>query len=325
MKDVINVEINTGTLSQFFGLPREYIYGGTTFKLNCVDALSPVTILNGRCTHPFDLRLTQYVQNSMTVPWLCKISRSAALPRSTKNLQQCVLTALVDEINEESPLKYFEGLNPTEITSTGPSSIFFGDRSDNDMQVIKPSSGARSMCIMKLSQRKTNLREFISLLRRLLIDTNSTTEDLKTLCDNFEVSLDLGDERETDEGLDQMKNYPLLITDMVTAPFKEYRVLVSPGRTLVVHRDHQDGSINLLDTPVESFHHAKEVNDEIGLVLSRIQKYLGLGSVDVWVTSSGEWGIFEFQPQYGCVHLEESIHQDFLKEAIYNICLELGL
>lgn len=217
-------------------------------------------------------------------------------------------------------LHHYTRLPVSEINFDTPKPLYHFDDSEYNY-VIKPTGGARSMGIIFV-EKQINLREFLTKLQKLRANKKSKNKNYIKLFKQFGLRYLKGEENRPDEMAKVLAENTLMIQKM--NPYDdviEFRALSGSQDPLFFKRNHlTDNGVNITDTIIDSTnaedYFAPTVYAEIKSVLST-GKLMTYGSHDIWYSPSNEcWGIYEYQNQYGHVHIPAKPHLDFLKESL---------
>ena len=190
---------------------------------------------------------------------------------------------------------------------------------------MKLTDGARSMGIMKFDTTNTNLRSFLIELDKVISDGDKNNRAIQKVCDAFKVDINFGKEYKDDEVYGRFTDKTFMLQRM--NPFddvEEFRVLKTLDMIHMYRRDHfNNDDPNVIDRLYMRSREADQ-DDEFELMMDSIQTILRSenfpmthGSIDVWVSRKGmKWGIYEYQNQYGHVHIPEDTHNFILKDTI---------
>lgn len=217
-------------------------------------------------------------------------------------------------------LHYYERLPVAEINFNTPKPVYHFDDSQYNY-VIKPTGGARSLGIIFV-EKAINLREFLTKMRVLRDNPKTKNKDYIELFDGFGLRYSIGEENRPDEMAKVLAENTLMIQKM--NPFNdviEFRAISGTDTPLFFKRDHlHETGVNVTDTIITRKNAEDylplEIYDEIMSVL-RTGKLMAYGSHDIWYSPENErWGIYEYQNQYGHVHIPAQEHLAFLKETL---------
>lgn len=167
------------------------------------------------------------------------------------------------------------------------------------------------------------------------------TEENKNLS-KYGIVINLGDENYIGEAI-KHTSVSFMAQEKLQDEFVELRILRTySGKLLIMGREDllNDNDGDMISTHIkdkESF--IEYINKQSKTLVSNtvlnklwltINKAVSsddfpgkYGSVDVWITpTTGEWGIFEFQPQYSSLNISDDVHNLFMEQSIndfYNL------
>ena len=317
----INVQIDEiRHLSQFRSLLPRYTHGDNEY---CIFKHENVNdngiILASEHIAPYDLAIRHKFNIGTPAVITDELRNILYLTRYTKDRQALMMKEVLGES------KNYMHLDASTVDLTNPASPVFSfppnpfDKPGDERYVIRHNTGARGLGLMitpKLSEFNSRMffRDLVDLRKKK--EPAATNEDYQKLCNEYSVELKLGVEKTPNEAASILATGSLVITPYNSKPFKEYRVITSfGGELLIVERDHK----------ADRKAYAKVCNDlvkrmifhNLSIDLTRLQPH---GSFDLWISDTGsEWGLFEFQPQYGHEDIPDDVHVPFMKEVISNM------
>lgn len=317
--------VKTDKVNQFYKLPKVFDHHGEQFRIVHLDSPDGLHEFSGegvKCA--FDM-IIQPTFNELSNPdFNCQLS-TAFLNRYDKIHQQRLLNDFMTTIQPSKSAAYVHlGAIPVDMEK-----MYFGEFSGRG--VMKLTGGARSMGIMKFDTTNTNLRSFLSELDKVLNDGEKNNRAIQKVCDAFKVDINFGKEYKNDEVYERFTNKTFMLQRM--NPYddvEEFRVLKTLDTIHMYRRDHFDNEDpNVIDRLYMRTNHDKD--DEFELMMEDIQTILKNedfpmthGSIDVWVSRKDmKWGIYEYQNQYGHVHIPEDTHNFILKDTIYKLFFKL--
>jgi hypothetical protein len=227
-------------------------------------------------------------------------------PRETKFTQQLGMSELARKLD----LKHFRHIRTFMTNAERPSSHFFG-QDIGGMIVIKPIDGARG-----IGQLIVNLDEILPanvahLLTLAKDGKDAFLEYVNTCAPHVEYHIGHG---EVEEGIGALAE-GYVVQEMVRNVENEYRIILTPESepAFICARKRDslplDANANSHDyrqaTGVARFRHEMAILstidyphlNEVLVLLKELQ--LPLNSVDLFITTDGKWGIFEYCPQWG--------------------------
>ena len=317
--------IKTDKINQFYRLPKVFTHAGEEFRIVHLDSSDGLHEFSGdgiKCA--FDM-IIQPTFNELSLPDFHPELSTVFLNRYDKIHQQRLLNDFIRTLKPSKAAAYTHlGAIPVDM-----SKMYFGEFAGRG--VMKLTDGARSMGIMKFDTARTNLRSFLVELDKVINGGEKNNKAIQKVCDAFKVDIDFGTEYINDEVYQRFTDKKFMLQR--TNPYEdaeEFRVLKTLGTIHMYRRDHFDNEDkNVVD---RSYVRADvDKDDEYELMMEDIQTILKSedfpmthGSIDVWVSRKGmKWGIYEFQNQYGHVHIPEDTHNFILKDTVYQLFTKL--
>lgn len=311
--------IDADKINQFYRLPNVFQHQGTEYRIVHLESDKGIHTFSGTgATTAFDM-IIKPTFNELSYPDFHPELNMVYLNRFDKIHQQRLLNDFMAKIKPSKSAAYIHlGAIPVDMET-----FYFGEFTGQG--VLKPISGARGMGIMKFSTQETNLRAFLVALEEVIRDGDKNNRAIQKLCDNFNVELNVGKENHDDEMYGILNKGKLVLQrHNPYNDIEEFRVLKTLDEVHFYHRDHfGKEDKNIIDRSYP-FSPALDKDDEFNLMMEDIKKIIRMedfplvhGSIDVWVSRKGmKWGIYEYQNQYGHVHIHEGSHNDFLKSTI---------
>lgn len=198
--------------------------------------------------------------------------------------------------------------------------------------VIKPQDGARGIGQFVVDTLYINLHQFNKSLDKYLAGEH-TPEAFQVFLDGFKghVSYYSRDEDKPGEGLECLKEQGAIVQSFIPDVSAEYRVITGAAGEPVYFqkrrfRDENSaypqatGGGDTIDLDARCLNPlAKDVHSN-ALFLNLCQNVIGpLNSIDLFITSDGHWGIFEFCNQFGVTGIPAGIAEDIHAKFMENI------
>lgn len=249
--------------------------------------------------------------------------------RDHKMLQQLRLSKAARALG----LKNYVHVKTFEANNTVKDNSYWGEMPDG-MYVIKPGDGARGMghVVAKVGEGGV-LPAALALLMNHAGNPSSFLEQSDKLAPHVEVHLGHAD---IAEGLSAMSSQGAVVQRMVEDVEMEFRVITSFDCTETRWFKRQRDNVPL-KTDQNKFGYKQATGvaltpdgviqmtpEEVvkifpdALQVGKIAQQLGIGlnSMDVFVTKSGNWGIFEYCPQWGAVGMDPTMLRTFMKQQV---------
>lgn len=324
--------------NQFDALPCAYQHNGREYRIIRAEKLSDVRFTSSRgWKNAYDIAVTHMQDPHWSVLSINEPESIINLKRFDKLTQQLLLTHFFSNLKTDERPRYYQPLTTYRVDLE---KLTYGEYQGKC--VIKPDCGARSMGVMKLDTRNTNLRQFLIALYELKNDKAKTNGKLSKLCDSFNVSVCLGKQYREDETVEVIFDEGLVLQDLnELEDVQELRVLRTMDHHLhIFMRDHfENDNQNITDSLIDPRPSAMEFTQggldgytreqldmmhEIQRVLSKADFPLIHGSIDVWYSLEAmQWGIYEYQTQYGHNFIPQDIHAQFLRDTIESFAVAL--
>jgi hypothetical protein len=187
--------------------------------------------------------------------------------------------------------------------------------------IMKPVDGARGTGQICFDIHRVSVNELAKAVK-----TVKTSAELIELFPSINFITD--NDQTPDEGLSYLKTQPLMVQDHVRNIVKEFRLLVNPNgkiyclqRTINVYDGFSQatGSTKTLANGgrlelLEKSELPEQIKKEIPKLLKNMD--FNYGSMDLFVTSNGTWGFFEFCPQFAYSAFCSNDILEFNKSAI---------
>ncbi len=311
--------VKTDKVNQFFRLPKVFTHNNEEYRIVHLDSPEDLHEFTGegvKCA--FDM-IIQPTFNDLSKPDFHPELSTVFLNRYDKIHQQRLLNDYMNTLRPTQSAPYIHlGAIPVDMEK-----MYFGEFSGRG--VMKLTDGARSMGIMKFDTTNTNLRSFLIELDKVISDGDKNNRAIQKVCDAFKVDINFGKEYKNDEVYGRFTDKTFMLQRM--NPFddvEEFRVLKTLDMIHMYRRDHfNNDDPNVIDRLYMRSREADQ-DDEFELMMDSIQTILRSenfpmthGSIDVWVSRKGmKWGIYEYQNQYGHVHIPEDTHNFILKDTI---------
>lgn len=250
----------------------------------------------------------------------CKISRL------TKMDQQSLLRTYYDNRPIKSKFIYIPTYDAQRynlnVESTSESECLYDDRF-----VMKPDSGSRGIGMVTIPCKSNMLSSACNVINNILMESNRDAEELI-----IESNYGYHSNREFKEyeGIEQLKN-SRLVQNQVKDIVREYRIITDAYSEVAF-----SSLRTLTDDPVlpqavvgESSGNGVSIEEkETETLVSDIKQVISglnipINSVDVFITESGHWGIFEFQPEYDNLGVDSVVLEDIHKGFICRLIKEL--
>lgn len=321
MKKLVAI-VNSRNVNQFQRLPICYDYEGIDYTVIHVEQLDALrTYDSDGYRNAFDVAFVPTYD--VDVPVNYNLEQSVVyFHRFSKIHQQRKLTAFFNEGMGMSADYYL----PLPAYPVDLDTFNYGNYSGEG--VLKTVGGARSMGIMKFDTKKTNFRSFLTELKVLIdkrVDVNSAYVEL---CHAFGVEINCGKENtENEMATARFLNDSFMVQKLNPChDVKELRVLKTLDEVVLYERSHFDNEdLNITNTFIHPDTYPKEelrkMFKEIHHVISRDSFPLLHGSIDVWYSEKdSQWGIYEYQSQYGHVFIPDDFHDAYLKRSIHKLC-----
>lgn len=321
-------------MNNFKHLPPAFEFSHGKYKYNVIIHHNPHAEFQGtKFVTNFDLLITNAVRSIFNaIQQHCHFTM-VNLVRYSKLEQAVMMSALIPtggnienfhHINTYSRLE--NDVTMTELKQKiDESGWFFGGNFDPVKRyVIKPMHGAGGygQIVFKPSEVSVD-----ALLCELMIPTNGL-DKLKELFPGV-IFTNEDNPNAFSKGIEYIKEQGCVLQEVVENIQDEYRGLISPnglvhfykrtrsgegfqqatGMTNVLRND---GKVSMLDA--ENFQHLNE--------LKVVIEYLNIefGSIDVFTTTDGKWGILEWCNQFGTVayspYSQKEYHVDCIKQWI---------
>lgn len=338
--------INFPSIAHFAGfrnIPTLVVTDKATYHI--VQDQSDVGIYCSEYQEPADITImTNRSYNSVTSVFPAQyneVFKSLFIPRYSKAVQSCLLK---DYFNRLLPGKVslYHHLDTFSDNFVGKLPRFVPE----GKYIVKPTLGARSMGIIEVDTAKIHIHEFYTLLDLHLkaygviqpgdkLQINEPgfeptpplklTDYLKEFLEKHDFPYNFGLEYKPDEAAEVIRKMELIVQEK--NPFDsviELRALrcldVEP---VIYERQDLDTSFNGYSEPYV-YNRNNETVNEILAVLKDPNFPGFMGSVDLWISEeTGNWGIYEFQPEYSSVNIRVVDHQRFLidsLDAIWEAC-----
>lgn len=191
---------------------------------------------------------------------------------------------------------------------------------NNDWLVVKIDNGARGLGQAVVN--KINLNSFLSECKEL-----DKLSELKTKFPSVKFG-----NTEGDDDTNYFKTFPLVVCQYIPNIEKEYRILVNGKeifgyeRILNNNSDYKQANLDKnkpIDYSFTPVRLSKLISDKhtYMLIKSAISNLgIDFGSVDLFKTADGQYGIFEYSPQFGMHEIDpdflEKFHRDFIVRII---------
>lgn len=300
--------------NQYHCLPRHFTLGG----VKCYIEKAPYFIVNGQdISTNVDFILTPYPENAIT-NWgnVIPIFHGISSHRYTKLEQWMRLRAYVER---EQP----KGFSPLDVYAE----IDLSNEHDYSFElpekiILKPQRGASSRGLILWPTREVSYAWFSTLGN---VD-KLRDEKVDAMCKkvpSFKYS----------KG--RMTNIPprkMFATNYREDIAQEYRMLTNGTGEVLVYarkREGKDGLVypndlpDVMNVPMpESEINAIPWIDEI---FKAVNAMCVVGSQDVYITTDGKWGLFEYQSQYGIAGDLLEVHRKFILTGIEHRLEQLGL
>ena len=250
----------------------------------------------------------------------CKLSRL------TKMDQQSLLRTYYDNRPTKSKFIYIPTYNAQcynlNVDSTSVSEYLYDDRF-----VMKPDTGSRGIGMVTIPCKSNMLSSACNVINNILMESNQDVEELIIECNYGYHS---NREFKEYEGIEQLKN-SRLVQNQVKGIVREYRIITDAYSEVAF-----SSLRTLTDDPVlpqavigESSGNGVSIEEkETETLVSDIKQVISglnipINSVDIFITESGHWGIFEFQPEHDNLGIDsivlEDIHKGFIRRLIKEI------
>lgn len=317
--------IKTDKVNQFFKLPKVFTHQGEEFRIVHLDSPDGLHEFSGEGVNcAFDL-IIQPTFNQLSNPDFHRELSTVFLNRYDKIHQQRLLNDFMSTQKPTKQASYVHlGAIPIDMEK-----MYFGEFSGRG--VMKLTDGARSMGIMKFDTEHTNLRSFLIELDKVLNGGEKNNRAIQKVCDAFKIDINFGKEYKNDEVYERFTDKTFMLQHL--NPYEdaeEFRVIKTLDTIHMYRRDH----FNNEDPNVTDRLYMRpdvDQDDEFELMMDDIQNILKSedfplihGSIDIWVSRRGmKWGIYEYQNQYGHVHIPETTHNFILKDTIHKLFLKL--
>lgn len=200
--------------------------------------------------------------------------------------------------------------------------------------VIKPKDGARGIGQLLVDTDQISLTRVVEDLNKFLVDGYDKQPLLDLIASNpNSIKYSIGAERSPDEGLTVLFEQGYVIQSFVENLKDEYRLLTDHNCNIVYcqirkTRIYKNGFPQATGSNADGLL-GKDVVD-INTVLSKValkqltaiaKSVIGpVSSIDLFITNSGEWGIFEYCNQFGVKGVPYKkvleIHKNFVEHLI---------
>lgn len=199
--------------------------------------------------------------------------------------------------------------------------------------VIKPQDGARGIGHFVIDTKYINLHQFNKKLDKYL-EGEYTTEAFQKFLGGFEghVSYYSRDEDMVNEGLLCLKTQGGIVQSLIPNVSAEYRVITgADGKPVYYQRrkvrdvdsdyPQATGGGDVIDVKAnrdDPFTTAPEADK---LFVYLCQNVIGpMNSIDLFITTDGHWGIFEYSNQFGVsgipTEVAERIHAEYMRTVV---------
>lgn len=319
MKQVVNVKIlNCNLTNQFNCLPEQYEYDNKVFnifRLEDSDVNAQFNIVDSKLSFNHDLMISSrlnYLHYTRRIPEL----KLTYIDRYKKGLQSYLLDTISGDYKNYKSLRtssidYKQHIPVININ-------FSGD------YVVKPDGGARSVGVMYV-KAGTNIRSFLDKLYKKVKNVdNPTNEVVYDLCNAYGININKGTQNYENELANIIKSQALIIQEANTnTDVREIRVLISHAKPMLFLRTHMEtNSPSVFDIEITMDNYSDYMSEETYVEINHMfssGKLINFGSADVWISKQAdEWGVYEFQNQYGFIYIPEERHMNFMKEFINN-------
>lgn len=198
--------------------------------------------------------------------------------------------------------------------------------------VIKPQDGARGIGQFVVDTLYINLHQFNKSLDKYLAGEH-TAEAFQVFLDGFKghVSYYSRDEDKPGEGLECLKEQGAIVQSFIPDVSAEYRVITGADGEPVYFQKRRfrdetsaypqaTGGGDTIDMDARVTNPlAKDVHSN-ALFLYLCKHVIGpLNSIDLFITSDGHWGIFEFCNQFGVTGIPAGIAEDIHAKFMENV------
>lgn len=197
----------------------------------------------------------------------------------------------------------------------------------NDRFIMKPNNGSSGIGMVTIPCKSNMLSSACNIINNILMESNRDAEELI-----IESNYGYHSNREFTEyeGVERLKS-SRLVQNQVKGIVREYRIITDAYSEVAF-----SSLRTLTDDPVlpqavigESSGNGASIEEkETETLVSDIKQVISglnipINSVDIFITESGHWGIFEFQPEYDNLGIDSVVLEDIHKGFIGRLIKEL--
>lgn len=270
----------------------------------------------------FDLMISSGYHNAYReIKWADIIidNRLIVLPRKSKLKQALILNNAAKELKINNYRSIKTASN--NVAGTKDINLFSFGNAFSGKVVIKPLDGARGIGHILMD---TNMYQPYHVLDFIL---KSKVVDVEILQETFPgVVFTTARELSQGEGVQSLRDYGVVMQEFVPNIKEEYRIIFTPDdQCYAIPRPISDSSYPQPEQPSHNPHTLQEMKQTFNelpkaliLDLKKILRKIDLefGSLDLFITDDGQWGIFEYCNQFGIngINLQDArqLHRNVL-------------
>lgn len=195
--------------------------------------------------------------------------------------------------------------------------------------VVKPTDGARGIGQIVADMDKVTPAALMILIKSA-DDKENFLSNIEALAPHVEYHIGHG---ELEEGLTSLVEQGFFVQQQVPDVSEEFRLILDKDSTVAMSFKRKR-DLKPLDPERNAFEYKQATGvtyfreetkpcgeyalsihrEEIEMLLKELN--IPLNSVDLFFTSSGKWGIFEYCPQFGTEGIDQQIMEPFLRQQI---------